>query len=77
MIKYTQFTKRTEDPKLRWLEARLEDAGIDSRRNGESWHAPILEVDESKLDLAWSILAPVDDVPDDDPRYSEYDLNWN
>lgn len=46
-------------------------AGIDSRRNGESFHAPILEVPEASLDLAWEILDPVDDVADDDPMFTE------
>lgn len=68
-MKYTTFTRRTNDPKLSWLERRLSSAGIAHRRNGESFHAPILQVDESKLDAAWAILTPVDDVPDDDRRF--------
>lgn len=71
-LKWVRFTKRTEDPKLKWLEAELKRHGIKSRRNGESWHAPILEVKQKDLDAAWKILDPVDDVPDDDARFREY-----
>lgn len=66
---WVRFTKRTDDPKLAWLERRLDAAGIKHRRNGESWHAPILEVDKARLNDAWAILTPVDDVPDDDPQF--------
>jgi hypothetical protein len=66
---WTMFTKRTEDPKLRWLECKLSEASIPSRRNGESFHAPILEVPRDKLEAAWDILEPVDNEPDDDPRW--------
>lgn len=61
---WVQFTKRTNDPKLSWLEATLEAAGIRSRRHGESFHAPILQVQEKDFESAWSILEPLDDVPD-------------
>jgi len=64
------FTKRTEEPKLSWLERQLDRAGIPHRRRGQSFHAPILEVARDRLDDAWDILDPVDDVPDDDPRFS-------
>lgn len=66
---WTQFTKRTDDPKLDWLEEQLDAAGIPSRRNGCSWHAPILEVPKEHLGAAWEILDPVDDIPDDDPMF--------
>jgi hypothetical protein len=65
------FTKRTEDPKLAWLERRLAEAGIPSRRDGYSFHAPILKVPEQCLDKAWAILEPVDDIPDADPQWLE------
>lgn len=68
-VRWERFTKRTEDPKLSWLERRLTEAGIPHRRNGASWHAPILEVAAERLDDAWEILTPVDDVDDDDPRW--------
>lgn len=66
---WTRFTKRTDDPKLSWLEKQLDAAGIQHRRNGYSFHAPILEVPASDLDRAWEILTPVDDIEDDDPRF--------
>jgi hypothetical protein len=65
------FTKRTDDPKLAWLERRLDEARIPHRRAGWSWHAPILEVPSDRLDDAWKILTPVDDIEDDDPRFTE------
>jgi hypothetical protein len=64
-----QFTKRTNDPKLSWLEDQLDKAGIEYKREGESFHAPILYVEESREDDAWAILNPVDDIPDDDPQF--------
>jgi hypothetical protein len=69
----TQFTKRTDWPKLGWLISELEAAGITCELGGESFHAPILLVDESKIDQAWEILDPVDDIEDDDPRYAGYE----
>jgi hypothetical protein len=68
---WVQFTKRTEDPKLAWLERQLTAAGIEHRRHGRSFHAPILQVREDQLDAAWEILDPVDDIEDDDPRWTE------
>lgn len=67
---WVRLCKRTNDPKLGWLELQLALLGIKSRRNGESFHAPILEVRKGDLDAAWAILGPVDDIPDDDPRFS-------
>lgn len=69
--RWTDFTKRTNDPKLAWLECQLLKAGIPSRRSGFSFHAPLLEVPEEHLDAAWAILNPVDDVEDDDPRWTD------
>ena len=70
---WTRLTKRTNDPKLAWLEKELLQRGIPSRRNGSSFHAPILEVPEDKHDLAWAFLGEnlpdgrlIDDVDDDD-----------
>ena len=65
------FTKRTNDPKLSWIEKELSRNGIKSRRNGFSFHAPILEVDEADFDRAWEILDPIDDISDDDERWYE------
>jgi hypothetical protein len=70
MSTWVMFTKRTEDPKLAWLERQLAEAGIPSRRNGTSFHGPILEVHPADLDRAWEILTPVDDLEDDDPRFT-------
>lgn len=69
---WTMFTKRTEDPKLAWLERQLDEKGIPHRRNGYSFHAPIMEVPTSRLDEAWELLPlEIDDLPDDDPRFEE------
>jgi hypothetical protein len=69
---WVQFTKRTEDPKLCWIEARLTDLGIAHRRNGRSFHAPILEVDETRISDAWKLMdqpgvnfLSIDSMPDD------------
>lgn len=69
-MNWTLFTKRTNDPKLSWLEDRLNDVGIPHRRSGRSFHAPILEVPAEYLEEAWDILDPVDDIEDDDPQFS-------
>jgi len=69
--------KRTDDPKLGWIERELAVRGIPSRRNGASVHAPILEVHESDSAKAWSLLSEridrrrrtIDDMPDDDPIF--------
>lgn len=69
--------KRTEDPKLHWIEQSLSIRGIVSRRNGESWHAPILEVRTQDESAAWAFLAErlpgfrrtIDDLPDNHPIF--------
>lgn len=68
-LKWTTFTRRTNDPKLKWIETKLKAIGIRSRRNRESFHAPILEVLEKDLDAAWKFLTPFDDIPDDHPMF--------
>ena len=73
---WVTFTRRTNDPKLAWLENELDIAGIEHRRNGESPHAPILEVLELDLEEAWDILKPVDDIADDDPRFGDA-VTWD
>jgi len=70
-MEYVQFTKRTNDPKLKWLEGELDEAGIKHYRDGESFHAPIMMVEKDKEEEAWDILGPVDNVPDDDKRYQD------
>ena len=77
-IKWALFTKRTNDPKLIWVEAKLDTLGIPHRRNGESWHAPRLEVPEERLGDAWGILTSkhgdttIDDLPDNHPIFMHY-----
>jgi hypothetical protein len=68
---WVQFTKRTNEPKLLWLERQLKGRGIRYQRNGDSFHAPILEVPKHLLDDAWKMLTPVDRVADDDPRWEK------
>ncbi len=80
-MKWVMFTKRTDDPKLAWIERTLTNRGIPSRRNGFSWHAPILEVPEQHIEAANALLTEpvdgasnnqtIDDVPDDDPTFGE------
>jgi hypothetical protein len=67
--KWVRLTKRTNNPKLAWLQKRLAEAGIASRRNGRSFHAPIMEVRMKDLEDAWEILRPIDDIPDDDKQF--------
>jgi len=75
---FAQFTKRTEDPKLAFLERRLDEMGIAHRRNGSSSHAPILEVDATKLEEAEAMLqepvegrnSSLDNIEDDDPMFT-------
>lgn len=77
--RWVLFTKRTDDPKLGWIERQLTLRGIPSHRAGESFHAPILEVPEAYSDAAWALLNErvpgrrkrVDDIADDDPLFEE------
>lgn len=72
---WTLFTKRTNDPKLSYLEHRLDQLKIPHRRNGESFHAPILEVAAEHLERANAILEErigryrLDDIRDDARRF--------
>lgn len=84
MMEWVTFCKRTEDPKLCYYESRLDEMGIPHRRNGESWHAPILEVPADRHAEAYALFREVtdhdndgnpiylDDIPDDDPMFDEY-----
>lgn len=66
------FTRRTNNLKLRFLRNELDKHGIANRLHGKSAHAPRLEVHAEQLDAAWIILDQIgDDVPDDDPRFTE------
>ena len=64
------FTKRTNDPKLNWIERQLTSVNILWQRKGYSFHAPILYVEKNRIDDAWKILDPIDDIPDDDVRWT-------
>lgn len=68
---WVTFARRTEDPKLAWLERALQAVGIPSRRQGHTFHAPILQVHKEDEKRAWALLDPIDDVPDDDPMFLE------
>ena len=82
---WVTFTKRTEDPKLAYIEKRLDNLNIPHRRNGSSCHAPILEVQRQHLSIADAILEQrvdlssgnrtyskrLDDIPDDDRMFQE------
>jgi hypothetical protein len=79
---WVTFTRRTEDPKLAYIERRLTELGIEHRRAGSSRHAPILQVPEDKINEAWALLdeevtrgdgtvTRLDDIADDDPMFSE------
>lgn len=84
MPEWTALCRRTEDPKLAYIEGLLDARGIPHRRNGESLHAPILEVPDTPaawgaawdlLDMALDVaddgkLIKLDDVPDDHPFFS-------
>ena len=69
--KWVTLTQRTNEPKLRWIQRQLGGRGIIWRHNGESAHAPIIEVLEEDLDKAREFLDPVDMIADDDPRWEE------
>ena len=79
MDNWEKFCRRTNDPKLQYIEGMLDERGIPHRRNGESWHAPILEVPAQHLDAAWKMLGEklpgrgrkltLDDMPDDHPIF--------
>lgn len=76
---WVTFCRRTEDPKLAWIERELDRRGIAHRRNGHSFHAPILQVPEEHYDACWQMLGEdvfgdgqmLDEIPDDDPVFEE------
>lgn len=71
--------RRTNDPKLAFLERELTRRGIASRRDGHSFHAPILLVKEEDHEAAWNLLGEdffgdgtrLDDIDDDNPVFAE------
>lgn len=72
--------RRTNDPKLAYVEHVLTVRGIPHRRNGHSWHAPILEVPAEHQEAAWNLLGEdvfgdgedFDVIPDDDSVFDGY-----
>ncbi len=79
-IEWVTFTRRTDDPKLSWLERLLDVVVIPHRRNGYSWHAPIMQVPSDKHDECWELLnievtmpdgtvIRLDDIDDDHPLF--------
>ena len=78
-MKWETICRRTNDPKLQHFQDMLSARGIVSRRNGESLHAPILDVPELFAEDAWNLLssdvfgdgACYDDIADDDPVFGE------
>ena len=71
MQDWVTFTKRTNNPKLSWLESKLDDAMIPHKRMGRSFHAPICKVPKCSYDKAMDILIQVDDISDDHPMFEE------
>lgn len=70
---WTSLTRRTEAPKLTWIMNALKAAEIMCRLNGQSFHAPILEVKKDQFDAAWKILEPIDSLADNDPMFDDPD----
>lgn len=76
---WTRLCKRTNDPKLSYIEGWLDSLGIRHRRNGHSFHAPILEVPSADHDRAYTTILLAhdseytifDDRPDDDPMFGQ------
>ena len=75
---WVTFCKRTEDPKLAWIERELDKLGIPHRRHGSSFHAShVLQVPEDREVEAHSILMrrvgryTIDDIRDDHPRWTK------
>lgn len=79
-MKWVTFCRRTDDPKLSAIESMLDARGIAHRRNGHSFHAPILEVPDEHAGAAWDLLGldvdgrTLDDIPDDDPIWSKREI---
>jgi len=72
------FCKRTDDPKLAWIERELDKLGIPHKREGRSFHADhILYVDADRIVEADAILKrrvgryTIDDIRDDHPRWTD------
>lgn len=70
---WKMLTKRTEDPKLSWLMAKCQAAGLRVKIEGASWHAPMSWAHRDDHAAAWKILSPVDDIRDDAKRFQGYE----
>jgi len=66
---YELFTKRTNNPKLAWVLNACKSVGLRVFVEGRSFHAPISYVHRADYVKAWDILGPLDDEPDDSPRF--------
>lgn len=76
-MNWVTFTRRTDDPKLAFIEHLLTEAKIPHRRHGRSFHAPILLVPSDRHAEAWKILTAteldgqnLDTVSDDHPAFA-------
>lgn len=82
---WVDFTRRTNDPKLAFIERELGKLGIPHRRFGRSFHAPILQVPHNRINEAWALLdmefnstsggLTLDDMADDHPTFAEA-MKW-
>ena len=68
---YKLLTKRTNNPKLAWVLNACKSAGLRVFVEGRSFHAPVSYVYRDDYVKAWDILGPIDDEPDDAPRFRE------
>jgi len=70
-IEWVTFLRRTEEPKLCFIENALSKKRIPWRRKGHSFHAPVLEVPKDKQDAAWKVLTTrLDNTRDDHPKFA-------
>jgi hypothetical protein len=70
--KWVLLTKRTDSPKLDWLLHACRAAGLRVVRSGRSFHAPCTYVHRDDYSTAWAILSPMDDLPDNSPRFERH-----
>jgi hypothetical protein len=75
-MKWETLCRRTNEPKLSYIEGLLTKKGIPHKRDGESFHAPILKVPFEMYQKAWDVLSmdipgkgELDEIPDDDPMF--------
>lgn len=75
---WANFTRRTEDPKLAYIERLLTERDIPHRRDGHSFHTPILQVPAVHESECWAMLNEdifgdgrrFDEIPDDDAVFA-------